>query len=60
MSNGGMLADSAGYLYAVTGNGTFDANTNGSDLGDAVVKLAPPAAGATLDRHEREPVLHAR
>ncbi len=46
MSNGGMLADAQGYVYAVTGNGTFDANTNGPDYGDAVLKLTPPAAGA--------------
>ena len=47
MSNGGMIADSAGYIYALTGNGSFDADTNGQDYGDAVLKLVPPAAGAS-------------
>ncbi len=46
MSNGGIMADAAGYIYALTGNGTFTANTNGADYGDAVLKLTPPAAGA--------------
>jgi hypothetical protein len=45
-SNGGVTADAQGYIYSVSGNGTFDANTNGTDYGDAVMKLAPPAAGA--------------
>ena len=46
MSNGGMIADAQGYIYTLTGNGTFTANTNGADYGDAVLKLTPPAAGA--------------
>ena len=47
MSNGGLAADSAGYVYALSGNGTFDANTSGVDYGDTALKLAAPAAGAT-------------
>ena len=39
MSNGGMIADSQGFLYTLTGNGSFDANTNGPDYGDAALKL---------------------
>ncbi len=32
-------ADSNGNLYYVSGNGTFDANTGGSDYGDGFVRL---------------------
>ena len=46
-SNGGLTADAQGYIYTVSGNGTFDANTSGPDYGDAVIKLAPPAAGSS-------------
>ena len=38
-------ADSSGNIYAVSANGTFDANTNGPDLGESILKLAP---GKTL------------
>jgi uncharacterized protein (TIGR03437 family) len=34
-------ADSSGNIYAVSANGTFDANTNGPDLGESILKLAP-------------------
>jgi hypothetical protein len=44
---GGLTADSQGYLYALAGNGTFDANTGGLDYGDSAVKLAAPASGAS-------------
>ena len=47
MGAGGLAADSAGYIYASAGNGTFDANTGGADYGDAATKLAPPASGST-------------
>ena len=47
MGAGGLAADSAGYVYALTGNGTFDVNTGGTDFGDAALKLTVPAAGAT-------------
>ena len=47
MSNGGMIADAQGFIYTLTGNGSFDANTNGPDYGDAALKLVPPAAGAS-------------
>ncbi len=41
--------DSAGYLYASTGNGTFDANQVApNDLGDTILKL-DPSAGLTLN-----------
>ena len=43
-SGGGPAADSAG-IYFVTGNGTFDANTGGTDYGDTILKLSGPTAG---------------
>jgi len=33
-------ADSNANIYAVSANGTFDANTGGSDLGESVLKLS--------------------
>ena len=41
MSGGGLSVDSSGDLYLTSGNGTFDANTGGSDYGMALVKLSP-------------------
>jgi hypothetical protein len=46
MGAGGLTADSSGFIYSLTGNGTFDANTGGMDFGDAALKLAVPASGA--------------
>ncbi|MGO8673133.1 MAG: fibronectin type III domain-containing protein, partial [Capsulimonadaceae bacterium] len=39
----GIAADSDGYIYVATGNGTFDANTGGNDYGMSYVKLATPS-----------------
>ncbi|HEV8037728.1 MAG TPA: hypothetical protein VGP62_02620 [Bryobacteraceae bacterium] len=33
-------ADASGNIYIVTGNGTFDAERSGPDLGDSVIKLS--------------------
>lgn len=45
-SGQGPAADAQGNVYLMTGNGTFDANTNGSNYGNSVVKLK--LTGATL------------
>lgn len=45
-AGGGLLGDSSGYIYAATGNGTFDANKPGPDYGTAFLKLA--TSGNTL------------
>lgn len=37
---GGIMADSTGNIYTVSGNGTFDANVDGEDYGEAVVKMS--------------------
>lgn len=42
---GGPAADSDGTLFLATGNGTFDANTGGSDWGDSVLHLDPATSG---------------
>jgi hypothetical protein len=41
MTGCGMSADSAGNVYATTGNGTFDANEGGPDFGDSILKFNP-------------------
>jgi hypothetical protein len=39
MSGGAPAVDSNGYLYCITGNGTFDANVGGSNYGDSILKF---------------------
>ncbi len=36
----GIAADSKGFIYLQTGNGTFDVNTGGIDYGDSFLKLS--------------------
>ena len=35
-------ADAQGNIYAISGNGRFDADANGPDFGDSVIKLSTP------------------
>jgi hypothetical protein len=48
MSGSGLTVDpdNASALYFASGNGTFDANTGGSDYGDSVVRLAVGGNGS--------------
>ncbi|WP_350339209.1 Ig domain-containing protein [Geomonas sp. Red32] len=45
----GLAADAAGNIYLMTGNGTFDANTGGSDYGDSVLKLSTASGLSVAD-----------
>jgi hypothetical protein len=47
MGGGGPAVDAAGDIYFSTGNGTFDANTGGSDYSMSEIKLA--VAGSSLN-----------
>ena len=44
-AGGGPAADTDGTIFLATGNGTFDANTGGSDYGDSVLHLSPASRG---------------
>jgi hypothetical protein len=46
-SSGGPAADAQGNIFELSGNGTFDSNTGGTDYGDTALRLAPPASGAS-------------
>jgi hypothetical protein len=46
-SGDGLATDASGNIFFVTGNGDFNANTNGPNYGDSFVKIAPN--GAVLD-----------
>jgi len=47
MGGGAPAFDSSNNLYLLTGNGSFDANTGGSNYGDSTVKLST-ASGLTV------------
>ena len=47
MSGQGLSSDSTGNVYFATGNGSFNANTGGTEYGDTFVQLSP--AGAVVD-----------
>jgi len=38
-AGGGISADASGFIYVVTANGAFDANTGGGDYSDSVLKM---------------------
>jgi hypothetical protein len=41
MNGDGVATDSTGSLYFISGDGTMDANTGGSDYGDSFIRLSP-------------------
>jgi hypothetical protein len=45
--DGALVADPSGNVYYTSGNGTFDANTGGPDMGDSFVRL-----NASLQRQD--------
>jgi len=49
MGGGAPAADSSGNLYFLTGNGTFDAATGGSNYGDSTMKLSTAAGLSVAD-----------
>ena len=46
-SGGGLTADAAGNLYALTGNGSFNGDTGGRNFGNSFIKVSP--TGTLLD-----------
>jgi hypothetical protein len=44
----GPAADANGNIYVMTGNGSFDANTGGSDFGDSFIKLSISSSALTV------------
>ena len=65
MSGGAPAADANGNLYVLTGNGTFDADSVGSNYGDSTLKLSTsgglsvadwftPADQSTLDGNDTD------
>jgi hypothetical protein len=49
MGGGAPAVDSSGNLFFITGNGTFDANTGGSNYGDSVLKLGSASGLSVAD-----------
>lgn len=47
-SGGGLSSDGSGDFFAVTGNGTFDADTKGPDYGNCVMRFHPTSKGLTV------------
>jgi len=47
-AGGGPAADTDGTIFLATGNGTFDADTGGSDYGDSLLHLNPASSGLTV------------
>jgi len=49
MGGGAPAADSSGNLYFLTGNGTFDADSGGSNYGDSTMKLGTTGGLSVAD-----------
>ncbi len=49
MAGGAPAADAGGNLYFLTGNGSFDADSGGSNYGDSTVKLSTAAGLSVVD-----------
>ena len=49
MGGAAPAADGEGNIYVISGNGLFDGDTNGSDLGDSFIKLSSTAGLAVTD-----------
>jgi len=49
MGGGAPAADTSGNLYFLTGNGTFDADSGGSNYGDSTMKLSTTAGLSVSD-----------
>ncbi len=45
----GLAADASGNLFISTGNGTFDANSGGTDYGDSIAKVSTASGLAVSD-----------
>jgi hypothetical protein len=66
LSGGALSSDNAGNIFLASGNGTFDANTGGSDYGDSALSLSingptlsptsyfTPADQGTLDSEDMD------
>jgi hypothetical protein len=48
MAGGGPSSDGLGNIFIAAGNGTFDANTGGSDYGDTAFRLTLGGAGVSV------------
>jgi hypothetical protein len=49
MGGAAPAADGEGNIYVISGNGQFDGDTNGSDLGDSFIKLSSTGGLAMAD-----------
>jgi hypothetical protein len=49
MSGAAPAADANGFLYLITGNGTFDADTGGQDFGDSFLRLGTTGGLSLVD-----------
>jgi hypothetical protein len=49
MSGGAPAADSSGNVYLLTGNGAFDADSNGGNYGDSTLKLSTTSGLSVAD-----------